>query len=130
MASDNPQVLRLAIPLDPKQDAAILDCGLDKPIREPSSFLSPVNDPKPQPQPQPQPIRDPQGYKTLSAGYFGRNKEYNCMHGHNIDLGGLTETLKETLDGFGVELKKPAFARMMHEQSLMGLTPMQRFLLE
>lgn len=113
MANDSPQVLPLAIPLDPKKDAAILDCGLDKPIGEPFSFLNPGNDPKPQPQPQP--IRDPHGYKTLSAGYFGGSKEHNCMRGHNIDLDGLKETLKESLDGFGVELEKPAFARMMHE---------------
>jgi hypothetical protein len=126
MASDNPQVLRLAIHLDPKRDAVILDCGLDKLIGESLSFLNPGNDPKPQPQPQPQPIRDPQGYKTLSAGHFGGTEEHNCMRGHTIDLDGL----KETLDGFGVELEKPAFARMMHEQSLVGLTPMQRFLLE
>lgn len=115
MASDNPQGLRLAIPLDPKQDAAILDCGLDKPVGDPFSFLNPGNDPKPQPRPQPQPIRDPQGYMTLSAGYFGGSKEHNCMRGHNIDLDGLEETLKETLDGFGVEFEKPASARMMHE---------------
>lgn len=48
------------------------------------------------------------------------------MGGHSVDPYGL----KDPLDGFGVDLERPAFARMMYEQGLVGLTPVQRFLRE
>jgi hypothetical protein len=111
--------------LDLKQDTPVLGSGVDKQVSGSPSFLHPENPPKPQPQPQPPtpPNGDPWGYPLANVGRSTVYTEHGCMDGINSGNKGL----KKALEGFEVDLEQLVFARMMHEQNLEGLTPMEQF---